>query len=180
MLSRAFEPTIMRQTITQYASKRVPAIVATVRCWHSMTRYHHATSSKITVPCINSHIPRRMVNIFTTETTSEIFHHQIDHLMDLLQERLEHDDVESQNLDLSYSSGVLSVLSEEGTWILNGHSVTRQCWVSSPISGPSKWNWHEDLQSWRNERDQSLQLKPFLEKEFSSAFNTSITFDHSF
>lgn len=39
-------------------------------------------------------------------------------------------------------SDVLTIATQFGTWVLNKHGVTRQLWLSSPISGPTKYNFH--------------------------------------
>ena len=89
-------------------------------------------------------------------------------------------------------SGVLSLRTEQGTWVINQHNVTKQVWLSSPISGPSKYNWHRDKQRetregeaggqgrWCSERDQSRLLQPLLEREFSEAFGLSVHFNDTF
>ena len=93
-------------------------------------------------------------------------------------------------------SGVLSVRSESGVWVINQHNVTRQLWLSSPVSGPSKYNWHRDKQRedegggtagtagekgrWCSERDESKLLQPLLEQEFSQAFDVTVKFDDTF
>ena len=109
--------------------------------------------------------------------------------MELIQLRLEQSDVEGHNLDVSYHSGVLSIKSDRaGVWVLNQYAVTRQVWLSSPISGPSKYNWHRQKERkggqgrgvWCSERDDGKQLQPLLEAEFSEAFNTQLAFDEPF
>jgi frataxin-like iron-binding protein CyaY len=61
-----------------------------------------------------------------------------------LQERLEAADIDNAfENDISFSGDVLQLKTERGqTWVLNKHNVTRQIWLSSPLSGPSKYNYH--------------------------------------
>ena len=83
---------------------------------------------------------------------------------------------------------------EKGTWVLNKHNVTKQLWLSSPISGPSKYNYHvpanvnQDTASlselrggrWLSERDDSTSLYTLLTSEFSEVFEKPIEFDFKF
>jgi frataxin len=84
---------------------------------------------------------------------------------------------------------VLSIKTELGTWVINQYAVTKQIWVSSPLSGPSKYNWNRDKPQmrgqgekgvWASERDDTRELQQLLEKEFSQVFGVPITFDEAF
>lgn len=111
----------------------------------------------------------------------EVFRRAIGDLLELVQCRLESLDAGERFVDLNCVSGVLSVqVDGAGVWIFNQHNVTRQCWLSSPISGPSKWNWHADLGQWRNERDASQRLQAVLEGEFSDTLEQRVTFEETF
>ena len=108
---------------------------------------------------------------------------------------------ESHNLDLTLADGVLSVASPaRGTWVLNKHGPTRQIWLSSPVSGPRKFNLHWEAETagqktsaatagetsgqsqstprvgegWLGERDTSDSLKARLISEWSEAFGVKI------
>lgn len=91
---------------------------------------------------------------------------------------------EAHNLDVALADGVLSVASpEKGTWVLNKHGPTRQMWLSSPVSGPNKYNLHarssnEESEAvgeqWRGERDQNDSLKHKLIEEWQQAFGVAI------
>lgn len=82
-------------------------------------------------------------------------------------------------LDVEESDGVVSIVTTSGTWVVNKHSVTRQLWLSSPVSGPSKYNYHGDDDAtsggadadghrWLDER-RRRPLRPLLECELSAA-----------
>lgn len=84
--------------------------------------------------------------------------------------------------------------------------MTRQLWLSSPVSGPSKYNYWRKYGKWYNERQLFPQqsengaedkestkstnsnnfdipakgLKELLEAEFSKCFNISLRFDADF
>ncbi|RPB17959.1 Frataxin-like protein [Terfezia boudieri ATCC MYA-4762] len=44
--------------------------------------------------------------------------------------------------DVEFSAGVLTVVVEgKGTWVVNKQPPNRQMWLSSPISGPRRFDW---------------------------------------
>jgi len=124
-------------------------------------------------------------SIVTTSTSKEVFEQQYERVFGILDERLsESDDLDIAELEVELTSdGVLKVsLEDVGTWVLNKHSVTRQMWLSSPISGPNKYNFHEtgsedpETQSlvqsgkrWLGERNRH-SLHDRLEQEFRESF----------
>ena len=114
-----------------------------------------------------------------TDTTAAEFESEFDRLADTMQRALDEVDLGGDDeLDLSYASGVLSIRTRlHGTYVLNQHNVTRQVWLSSPVSGPSKYNWHRDRTAvgeggkqrngqWCNERDANRDLMGLLQREF--------------
>ncbi|KAF8451395.1 hypothetical protein BGX38DRAFT_1091782, partial [Terfezia claveryi] len=47
--------------------------------------------------------------------------------------------------DVEFSAGVLTVVVEgKGTWVVNKQPPNRQMWLSSPISGPKRFDWVVD------------------------------------
>lgn len=92
---------------------------------------------------------------------------------------------------------MINIATHAGTWVINKHNVTKQIWLSSPLSGPSKYNYHipesaskDDISSnkvaslrggrWLCERNDTTPLKDLLQKEFSSVFSMDVTFDFDF
>ena len=92
---------------------------------------------------------------------------------------------------------VLTVKTKRGTWVLNKHNVTRQLWLSSPTSGPSKYSYvapgtvagaplapGQDGSKpggvWLNERDNKSKLSDLLSSEFGSIFGFTVVFRRDF
>ena len=67
------------------------------------------------------------------------------------------DDVEAE-----LSSGVLTLKTPEGTWVLNKQVPNRQLWLSSPLSGPCRYEYVDG--TWTHTRDGS-SLDELLERE---------------
>eukprot|EP01025_Chloroclados_australasicus_P009994 TRINITY_DN1388_c0_g1_i1.p2 TRINITY_DN1388_c0_g1~~TRINITY_DN1388_c0_g1_i1.p2 ORF type:complete len:204 (+),score=4.94 TRINITY_DN1388_c0_g1_i1:46-612(+) len=102
------------------------------------------------------------------------FHKQADQVMDDLQERVEVliDDSNIEGADVEYSQGVLTVkLGKFGTYVINKQTPNRQIWMSSPISGPFRYDC--DGGRWIYHRDQHDMIKK-IEKEFSSIFQEDV------
>ncbi|MES1902212.1 MAG: Mitochondrial matrix iron chaperone [Paramarteilia canceri] len=69
-----------------------------------------------------------------------------------------------KNLDTNLSYGVLTLrLNEKECYILNKQRPNRQIWLSSPISGPSRFDFVENR--WRSLRDNQF-LIDILKNEF--------------
>lgn len=151
----------------------------------SVARFHPLLSSRPR-PLLLSPVVRasfvRHASITTTPTTASEFDHELHDLLDALQLLVESPRFESSNLDINLADGVLSVSSPaHGTWVLNKHTPTRQIWLSSPISGPRKYNFHAEKrksdaigEGWRGERDTEEQLKQRLIDEWSQSFSVQI------
>ena len=49
--------------------------------------------------------------------------------------------VDLASLDPSYSQGVLTLRTSNGTYVINKQPPNRQIWLSSPVSGPKRYDW---------------------------------------
>ncbi|KAI5787681.1 hypothetical protein DFH27DRAFT_518235 [Peziza echinospora] len=67
-------------------------------------------------------------------------------------------------LDVEYSSGVLNlVLEGKGTWVINKQPPNKQIWLSSPVSGPRRFDWVDKRDVWRY----GVELGELLKGEIS-------------
>ncbi|KAI8008316.1 hypothetical protein LOK49_LG07G02378 [Camellia lanceoleosa] len=79
------------------------------------------------------------------------FHKLADSTIHDLLEKLEEygDSVDIDGFDIDYGNQVLTVkLGTLGTYVLNKQTPNRQIWLSSPVSGPSRFDWDQDDQAW--------------------------------
>lgn len=75
----------------------------------------------------------------------------------------------NEDYDVVFSSGVLTVsLGGPGTYVINKQTPNKQIWLSSPTSGPKRYDWTGSC--WTYARD-GLTLHQLLAKEFSIIFN---------
>ena len=141
------------------------------------------------------------VESYTPSSLSEAaFHDVADRTLDALTDVL--DEIEdsstkaiaSDEVDITYSQGVLTACLGEaaGTWVLNKQTPNRQIWWSSPLSGPKRFEWHEDSPAnaeeevnapcsisgrWLVTRGEPVELGSLLADEMRGAFSVELEFD---
>ncbi|VVB07094.1 unnamed protein product [Arabis nemorensis] len=88
---------------------------------------------------------------------------------DLLEKIEEYgDNVEIDGFDIDYGNEVLTLkLGSLGTYVLNKQTPNRQIWMSSPVSGPSRFDWDQDANVWIYRRTEA-KLHKLLEEELEN------------
>ncbi|CAG8547005.1 534_t:CDS:2 [Diversispora eburnea] len=82
--------------------------------------------------------------------------------------------IDLKDYDVEYSSGVLTLrCGPSGTYVINKQPPNKQIWLSSPISGPKRYDYDLKHQKWFYNRDNST-LDGLLNEELSVIFNTKI------
>ncbi|KIW06333.1 iron donor protein CyaY [Verruconis gallopava] len=77
-----------------------------------------------------------------TEISMQEYHEKADEFLDALVATLEKRQESKGDLDVEYSAGVLSIdMGEKGTYVINKQPPNKQIWLSSPISGPKRYDW---------------------------------------
>jgi frataxin-like iron-binding protein CyaY len=79
---------------------------------------------------------RLLVQRFTTGPEFNLYHQKADFYLENLVEYLEElgDQLEEGDYDILYSTGVLTLKTDKGTFVINKQPPNRQIWLSSPIS----------------------------------------------
>ncbi|KAF5833575.1 hypothetical protein DUNSADRAFT_10066 [Dunaliella salina] len=84
------------------------------------------------------------LRVLHPELVAEPMYHQLaDRTLDFLQEKLEAfvEDHDIEGSDVEYGQGVLTVcLGQHGTYVINKQTPNRQIWLSSPVSGPLRYD----------------------------------------
>ncbi|KAF8895048.1 hypothetical protein CPB84DRAFT_1782514 [Gymnopilus junonius] len=76
--------------------------------------------------------------------------------------------------EVDYHTGVLTLnLGHSGTYVINKQPPNKQIWLSSPISGPKRYNFHEETKRWVYSRDDRT-LDELLSEELSTIFKEQI------
>ncbi|XP_051964851.1 frataxin, mitochondrial-like isoform X2 [Xyrauchen texanus] len=114
------------------------------------------------------------------ELTETEYERLADETLDALAEYFE--DLTDENFtgieyDVIFSSGVLTVKvgSDHGTYVINKQTPNRQIWLSSPTSGPKRYDWTGER--WVYTHD-GVALHELLSKEFSIIFQSNIDLSH--
>ncbi|KAK4790248.1 hypothetical protein SAY86_017552 [Trapa natans] len=107
----------------------------------------------------------------------DVFHKLADSTIHVLQEKLEDygDHVDIDGFDVDYGNDVLTLkLGELGTYVLNKQTPNRQIWLSSPVSGPSRFDWDQSSKAWIYRRNKA-NLFSVLENELETLCGQPIT-----
>ncbi|KAJ1660759.1 hypothetical protein IWQ61_000372 [Dispira simplex] len=114
---------------------------------------------------------------FTAAQLSDAQYHDVaqttmDHLVDRLEELGE--EMELPEYDVEYASGVLTLtLGHHGTYVINKQPPNKQIWLSSPISGPKRYDYDTAHAAWFYQRDGST-LGELLNQELGALFHRSV------
>lgn len=104
------------------------------------------------------------------------FHRLADSTIHHLLEKLEEygDNVEIDGFDVDYGNEVLTLkLGNLGTYVVNKQTPNRQIWLSSPVSGPSRYDWDPSSQAWVYRRNKA-NLLGILESELKQLCGESV------
>ncbi|KAE8147426.1 Frataxin-like domain-containing protein [Aspergillus avenaceus] len=74
--------------------------------------------------------------------TESQYHEYAEHYLNVLQLEIEKAQEDGSDMEAEYSAGVLNVIVPSiGTYVLNKQPPNKQIWLSSPISGPKRYDW---------------------------------------
>ncbi|KAJ5160820.1 Frataxin [Penicillium canariense] len=77
-----------------------------------------------------------------TALTPEEYRDYSEHYFNVLLRELEKAQEEGSDVEAEYSAGVLNIsVPALGTYVLNKQPPNKQIWLSSPISGPKRFDW---------------------------------------
>ncbi|KAI9367795.1 Frataxin [Aspergillus egyptiacus] len=70
------------------------------------------------------------------------YHEYSEHYLNLLLSEVENVQEDGRDIEAEYSAGVLNIsLPGVGTYVLNKQPPNKQIWLSSPVSGPKRYDW---------------------------------------
>ncbi|KAH8697697.1 hypothetical protein BGW36DRAFT_359478 [Talaromyces proteolyticus] len=77
-----------------------------------------------------------------TPLSDRDYHEVSEHYLNVLLAEVERVQEEGSDMEAEYSAGVLNVIVPSvGTYVLNKQPPNHQIWLSSPISGPKRYDW---------------------------------------
>ncbi|KAI9252566.1 hypothetical protein EDC94DRAFT_620977 [Helicostylum pulchrum] len=111
-----------------------------------------------------------------TELTTDRYHRLSDEVLEHMCTKLEElvDETDLKGFDVEFNQGVLTIsVGEHGTYVLNKQPPNHQIWLSSPISGPQRYDFDEKHHKWFYHRDNHT-IDEVLNTELSKAFGKEI------
>ncbi|KAK2028451.1 frataxin [Colletotrichum zoysiae] len=86
--------------------------------------------------------PKEEVKMNVVELTDAEYHELSDAHLDAILTQLEEIADAREGVDVEYAAGVLTVtFPETGTYVINKQPPNKQIWLSSPVSGPKRYDW---------------------------------------
>ncbi|KAK4024229.1 frataxin, mitochondrial isoform X1 [Daphnia magna] len=114
----------------------------------------------------NNHIPEEI----SLQHYEKISEETLENLCEIIDQLLE--DKYPNEFDVSLSNGVLTVqLEKHGTYVINKQTPNRQIWLSSPTSGPKRYDCFNG--HWIYYHDKT-SLDDLLNREFSDILKQSV------
>ncbi|KAK3823399.1 MAG: hypothetical protein J3Q66DRAFT_279371 [Benniella sp.] len=111
-----------------------------------------------------------------SDLTDDDYHEASDVSMDRMVEYFEDlgDEHEIPGYDVEYQSGVLTIkLGDKGTYVINKQPPNKQLWLSSPTTGPKRYDYDANHKTWFYSRDHHT-LKSLLDSEISEAIGIQV------
>lgn len=105
------------------------------------------------------------------------FHKLADEILNYIQEKVDElgEEHDIEGFDTDHAEGVLTIrLGTSGTYVINKQTPNRQIWLSSPVSGPARFDWDGENHCWVYRRTKSEMLS-LLEKELHELFGASVS-----
>uniref|UniRef100_A0AC35F0X6 Ferroxidase n=1 Tax=Panagrolaimus sp. PS1159 TaxID=55785 RepID=A0AC35F0X6_9BILA len=108
------------------------------------------------------------ITTFNQNDYERIAEYTLEHLYDYLDQLPDQVNVEPE-YDVSYAMGVLTakISNKVGTYVINKQSPNRQIWLSSPFSGPKRYDFID--KKWIYSHD-GLSMHYLLQNEFEKIF----------
>lgn len=101
--------------------------------------------------------------------TTEEYHHLADETFEQMLDELDlfFEENKIMEAEIDEEAGVMEINCSEGTYIINKQPPTKQIWLSSPISGPKRFDHHNN--QWVCLRD-GVKLSELLQNEMSQMY----------
>ena len=94
------------------------------------------------------------------------FNVKVKAILDSLVEDIEDQDQECK-IDIDLNDGILTLITDSGTFVINKQSGAKEIWLSSPISGPYHFTYLDNLWKSRNGSELFTVLTNELNIKFS-------------
>ncbi|TBU35039.1 Frataxin [Dichomitus squalens] len=157
--------------------------VSALRCASrlSASRPLHVLSqlSRTRIPppsCPRRHYATPPPQVKHSDLPVNLYHQYSDATMEKMLESLENllDEAGDPEYEVDYGSGVLTLkLGSHGTYVINKQPPNKQIWLSSPFSGPKRYDYVPERDDWVYARD-GRSLSELLNQELSDVFGREV------
>ncbi|KAM0752461.1 Frataxin, partial [Meredithblackwellia eburnea MCA 4105] len=111
------------------------------------------------------------------QTYATVSDRAMERLTEYLEEHIEDLGRDAEGFEVDYSSGVLTLdLGDNGTYVINKQPPNKQIWLSSPLSGPKRYDYDQTHRVWFYHRDGTL-LRDLLNNELKVLMSPTIDVD---
>jgi len=165
MLTRNLIPKVHRALL--HTRRLISARNHISRPSHTLTfvAQRHSRHTSTSAPPVN-------LSDVSTETYHELSDVTMDNLLDSLENLL--DELGNNTYEVEYHSGVLTLsLGDRGTYVINKQPPNKQIWLSSPFSGPKRYDYSPSEDEWLYARD-GRTMSDLLEDELSRALERKV------
>ncbi|KZZ98523.1 mitochondrial iron uptake protein [Moelleriella libera RCEF 2490] len=81
-------------------------------------------------------------SVGVAELSDSQYHELADAYLDIVLSKFEQLQDSREDIDIEYSAGVMTInVANKGTYVINKQPPNKQIWLSSPISGPKRYDW---------------------------------------
>ncbi|KAK6919456.1 Frataxin/CyaY [Dillenia turbinata] len=174
MASRVSLKLLRRKGLTGLPKKPSQPLVGPSKSLYSLASNVHNSISSIS----HKNLSSRSLNLsddssgpaaidYRSLLQEDEYHKLADSTIQDLLEKLEEygDSIQVDGFDIDYGNQVLTLkLGSLGTYVLNKQTPNRQLWLSSPVSGPLRFDWDHNAQAWIYRRTKA-NLVEVLESE---------------
>ncbi|KAH7643496.1 frataxin-like protein [Dermatophagoides farinae] len=106
---------------------------------------------------------------FDEKTYEKLANKTLDDLNDRFEQFL--DQIDDKNCDITFNNGVLTIsLGTNGVYVMNTQTPNRQIWLSSPISGPKRYDYIDGKWIYRHD---GKSIQELLQNEMEQLFKDS-------
>jgi len=164
MFSRPTSRLLLAFSITPVATRRLHRIA------HPLRGYRAPQTRFLTTPA-----PKVAQSSLQQSTYDKLAEATMEELLDELQNIIDsHGD---SSLEVEYNAGVITLdLGQRGTYVINKQPPNKQIWLSSPISGPKRFNFDLTKRQWVDSRDGEI-LEALLNEELNVSLGVECDID---
>ena len=166
-LSRARRPALARHvrriTHREEGRKLPREMVAAMTADGDASSYYESMRSRVAAGATRAASSSAGATRSASSAAGDDYVALADECLDTILERADELSDERDDVEVELSSGVLTLkIAETGTWVLNKQVPNKQIWLSSPVSGPCRYEY--DGEKWTHTRD-GPSLAELLERE---------------